>query len=48
MLYNTIKQFIALGRIQGLAEKVDIFYAAGKLSGEQYAELTAALEQAGD
>lgn len=48
MLYNTIKKLIALGRTEGLAEKIDVFYAAGKLTGEQYAELTAALEQEGE
>lgn len=45
MLYNTIKQLIALGRIDGLAEKIDVFFAVGKLTDGQYAELTAALDE---
>jgi len=44
MLYNTIKQLIVLGRTDGLAEKIDVFYAVGKLTDEQYTELTTALE----
>jgi len=45
VLYNTIKQLIALGRIDGLAEKIDVFFAVGKLTDGQYAELTAALDE---
>ena len=45
MLYNTIKQLIVLGRTDGLAEKIDVFYAVGKLTDGQYAELTAALDE---
>lgn len=40
MLYRTIKRLIELGRTEGLAEKIDIFFAAGKLSSEEYSELT--------
>lgn len=39
MLYRTLKRLIALGRTDGISEKIDIFYAAGKLSDEEYEEL---------
>lgn len=39
MLYRTLKRMIERGRVEGLAEKIDIFYAAGKLTTEQYNEL---------
>lgn len=39
MLYRTLKRMIERGQVEGLAEKIDIFYAAGKLNTEQYNEL---------
>ena len=39
MLYRTIKALIAKGRTEGLAEKIDVFYAAGKLTDDEYNEL---------
>lgn len=39
MLYRTLKRLIALGRTDGISDKIDIFYAAGKLSDEEYEEL---------
>lgn len=39
MLYRTLVALIRKGRTDGLAEKIDIFYAAGKLTEEQYMEL---------
>lgn len=39
MLYRTLKRLIELGRTEGLAEKIDIFFAAGKLAEEEYNEL---------
>lgn len=39
MLYRTLKRMIERGQIEGLAEKIDIFYAAGKLTTDQYNEL---------
>lgn len=44
MLYRTLKRLIELGRTEGLAEKVDVFYAADKLSEAEYTELTGLLE----
>lgn len=44
MLYRTLKRMIERGQTAGMAEKLDIFFAAGKLSEAEYAELTAMLE----
>lgn len=44
MLYRTLKRLIELGRTEGLAEKLDIFFATGKLSEAEYTELTGLLE----
>lgn len=43
MLYRTLVKMIEKGATDGLAEKIDIFYAAGKLTDTEYAELTAML-----
>lgn len=39
MLYRTLRRLIELGRTDGLSEKIDIFYAAGKLTESEYTEL---------
>jgi hypothetical protein len=39
MLYRTLKRLIALGRVDGLEEKIDIFFAAGKLTESEYNDL---------
>ena len=44
-LYNTCKRMIERGQTGGLAKKLDIFYAAAKLTDEQYAELTEMLNK---
>lgn len=46
MLYRTIKRMIERGNTDGLAEKIDIFFAAGKLSEAEYTELVAMLQAA--
>ena len=43
MLYRTLMRLIEKGRTEGLAEKIDIFYAAGKLTDVEYNDLVAAL-----
>lgn len=43
MLYRTLKRMIEKGNTKGIADKIDIFFAAGKLTEEQYKELTALL-----
>lgn len=40
MLFRTLKRLIALGKTNGLAEKIDVFYATGKLTETEYNELT--------
>ena len=40
MLYRTLKRMIERGQTAGMAEKLDIFYAADKLTEAQYTELT--------
>lgn len=43
MLYRTLKRMIEKGQIDGMAEKLDIFMAANKITIEQYEELIAML-----
>ena len=43
MLYRTLKRMIERGQTKGLAEKLDIFYAADKITKEQYTELVGML-----
>lgn len=44
-LYNTCKRMIERGKTASMAKKLDIFYAANKLTDEQYAELTEMLTE---
>ena len=44
MLYRILKRLIALGRTEGLEEKVDIFFATGKLTESEYNELVGLLK----
>lgn len=44
MLYRTLKRMIERGQTEGMAEKLDIFFAANKITEAQYTELTALLE----
>lgn len=39
MLYRTLKRLISLGKTDGLVEKIDIFFAVGKLTEAEYNEL---------
>lgn len=39
MLYRTLKRLIEKGQTEGLEEKIDIFFAAGKLTQAEYNEL---------
>lgn len=43
MLYRTLKRMIERGQTEGLEEKIDVFYAAGKLTDMEYNELIAML-----
>lgn len=44
MLYRVLKRMVERGQTEGLAEKLDVFYAAGKLTEAQYTELSALLD----
>jgi hypothetical protein len=46
MLYRTLKRLIERGQTAGLAEKLDIFFAADKLTQSEYTELTGLLQTA--
>ena len=39
MLYRTLKRMIERGQTEGLESKMDIFFAASKLTEEEYTEL---------
>lgn len=39
MLYRTIRALIAKKKTEGLEEKIDVFYATGKLTDSEYREL---------
>ena len=43
MLYRTLKRMIERGQTLGMAEKLDVFYAADKLTLAEYEELSATL-----
>ncbi len=47
MLYRTLKRMIERGATEGMAGKLDIFFAANKLTEAEYTELTAMLETEG-
>ena len=42
-LYKLLVQMIKKGKTDGLEEKIDVFYAAGKLTDEEYESLMAML-----
>lgn len=43
MLYRTLKRMIERGQTDGIETKLDIFFAANKLTEEEYNELLAML-----
>lgn len=45
LLYRTIARMIERNQTDGLEEKIDIFFAAGKLSEEEYQKLIDMLRQ---
>ena len=45
VLYSTCKRMIERGKLDGMSTKLDIFYAASKLTDSEYAELTALLNE---
>ena len=45
MLYRTLKRMIERGQINGLADKLDVFYAMGRITEAEYKELTEMLNE---
>lgn len=45
MLYRTLKRMIERGNTSGIEEKIDIFFAAGKITEDEYKALISLLEQ---
>lgn len=43
MLYRTLKRMIERGNIEGMSDKLDIFFAANKITEDEYIELTGML-----
>lgn len=39
MLYRMLRKLIAIGRTDGLTEKIDCFFAAGRIAEEEYNKL---------
>ena len=39
MLYRMLKRLMELGKSEGLEERIDVFFAPGKITEEQYNEL---------
>ena len=44
MLYRTCKRMIERGQTTGLADKLDVFYAIGRITEAEYKELIELLE----
>lgn len=45
MLYRTLKRMIERGQTNGIENKLDIFFAAGKITEAEYQELTGLLAE---
>lgn len=45
MLYRMLKRLIELGKTEGLEERIDVFFAAGKITEAQYNELIESLKK---
>lgn len=39
MIYQICKKLIQMGKTEGLADKIDVYYLAERLTKEQYEEL---------
>lgn len=44
MLYRTLKRMIERGQVEGIETKLDIFFAANKITESEYTELLSMLE----
>lgn len=45
MLYRVLKRLIELGKTEGLEERIDVFFAVGKITEDQYNELIELLKK---
>ena len=45
MLFRTLKRMIEKNQTDGIADKIDIFFAAGKLTESEYTALTEMLKE---
>ena len=45
MLYRMLKRLVELGKTEGLEERIDVFFAAGKITEDQYNELIELLKK---
>lgn len=45
MLYRVLKRLIELGKTEGLEERIDVFFAAGKITEDQYNDLIELLKK---
>ena len=45
MLYRVLLRLIERGQTEGLVEKIDVFYASGKLTDEEYNNLVELLNK---
>lgn len=45
MLYRVLLRLIERGQTEGLSEKIDVFYAAGKLTEDEYNNLVELLNK---
>lgn len=45
MVYKVLKRMIERGVTEGIAEKLDVFYAADKITEAEYTELTGMLAE---
>ena len=45
MLYRTLRRMIERSQTANLAEKLDIFYAMGRITDAEYKELTEMLDE---
>lgn len=47
MLYRMLKRLIETGNIDGIEEKIEVFYQANKISKEEHDKLIAMLNETG-
>jgi hypothetical protein len=45
MIYRILKRMIERGNVEGMVEKIDVFYASNKLSANEYKELISLIEE---